>query len=47
MHNKKQGLLNKIVYELKNVDHDWINCTSHGNLLWEHILKKYLLLMLH
>ena len=47
MYSKKQGLLNKIIYELKSIDHDWIKCASHGQTLWEDILKKYALLMLH
>ena len=43
-YNKKPGLLNKLLHD---VNHDWIKCTSHGQMLWEYILRKYSLLMLY
>ena len=41
------GLTYNIICKYRDIDHDWLNCTTHANEIWEYILKKYVLLMVY
>ena len=47
MYNYKPGIVNIVICKLREIDHGWLNCTSHATDIWEYILKKYTLLMIY
>ena len=38
--------MHNIIQKLNSINLDWLTCASHREELWEHILKKYVAMML-